>query len=199
MSSNSCPRIFATAPIVSALRGRDGESLAGTRLSVSLRVFVPSSAAAIAISALQVAEFVLADLDLVAVLEAVRLDSPPVDVGAVQGAKVVDVETVAPAHDQRVVAGDGDVVEEHGGIRSPTDAHAVAVDREALARSAATGADHERSTGLVVLALHAAEVGPALLAVVGPLRIDEPALRAMQSQPRPPPPVAAPPCRRGCP
>src|SRR5512144_2718834 len=104
MSSNSCPRILATAPIVSALRGREGESFAGTRLSVSLWALAPSSVVAIAISALQVAQLVLADLDLVAVLEAVRLDAAPVDVGAVQRAQIVDVEAVASPHDQRVVA-----------------------------------------------------------------------------------------------
>src|ERR671936_1210132 len=143
MSSNSCPRIFATAPMVSALRGREGESLDATRLSVSLRAFAPCSVAAIAISALQVAQLVLADLDLVAVLETVRLDPTPVDVGAVEGAEVVDVETVPAAHDQRVVPGDGDVVEEHRRVRGASDAHAVAVDREALARPPAAGADHE--------------------------------------------------------
>src|SRR5690349_4469430 len=117
MSSNSCPRIFATAPIVSALRGREGESLAGARRSGSLRVFGPSSVVATAISALQVAQLVLADLDFVAVLQAMRLDPAPVDVGAVQRAEIVDVEAVPAPHDQRVVAGHGDVVQEHRGIR----------------------------------------------------------------------------------
>src|SRR5581483_6332063 len=199
MSSNSCPRIFATAPMVSALRGREGESLDGARRSVSLRAFAPCSVAATAISALQVAQLVLADLDLVAVLETVRLDPAPVDVGAVERAEVVDVEAVPATDDQRVVPRDRDVVEEHSRVRGAPDAHPVAVDREALARTAAAGADHERGPRLVdllldvdrlvltglahlvghgrgVLALDAAEIGPALLAVVGPLRIDEPAL-----------------------
>src|SRR3954451_20169361 len=103
MSSNSWPRIFATAPIVSALRGRDGESLEGGRLSTSLRAFAPSPVAAIANSALQVAQLVLPDLDLVAVLEQVRLDPAAVDVGAVEGSQVVDVEPVLAPDDQRVV------------------------------------------------------------------------------------------------
>src|SRR5215211_6046115 len=104
MSSNSWLRIFATAPIVSTLRGRDGESLGGRRCSASLRPLAPSSVAAIAMSALQVAQLVLADLDLVPVLEAVRLDPATVDVGAVERAKVVDVETVAAPDDEGVVA-----------------------------------------------------------------------------------------------
>src|SRR5436305_2787689 len=150
MSSNSCPRILATAPIVSALRGRDDE-LSRARRS---RPLLPSSVlVAIAISALQVAELVLADLDLVAVVELVRLDPPPVHIGPVEGAEVVDVKAVAAPHDQRVVARDGDVVEEDRGVRSSTDAHAVVLDREALARSAAAGADHEGGAGLVHLLL----------------------------------------------
>src|SRR5215211_6794846 len=104
MSSNSWLRIFATAPIVSALRGREGESLGGRRCSASLRPLAPSSVAAIAISALQVAQLVLADLNLVAVLEAVRLDPAAIDVRPVQRSEIVDVEAVLAAHDQRVVA-----------------------------------------------------------------------------------------------
>src|SRR5215218_2046470 len=103
MSSNSWLRIFATAPIVSALRGRDGESLA-RRCSASLRPLAPSSVAVIAMSALEVAQLVLADLNLVAVLEAMRLDPATVDVGPVQRSQIVDVEAVATAHHQGVIA-----------------------------------------------------------------------------------------------
>ena len=56
---------------------------------------------------LQVAELVLADLDLVAVGEPVRLDSPPVDVGAVERAEGFHVKAVATADQQRVITGDG--------------------------------------------------------------------------------------------
>src|SRR3954449_3358968 len=59
----------------------------------------------------QVGELVLADLQLVAVLELVRVDPPAVHVGAVQGARVVQVPGARAAHEHRVVARDGDVVE----------------------------------------------------------------------------------------
>src|SRR5215208_3012245 len=104
MSSNSWLRILATAPIVSALRGRDGESLGEGRRSASLRPLAPSSAVAIAISALQVAQLVLPDLDLVAVVESMRLDAAPVHVGPVERSQVVDVEAVLAPNDQRVVS-----------------------------------------------------------------------------------------------
>src|SRR3954451_22132377 len=110
MSSNSWLRIFATAPMVSAFRGRDGESFGGRRCSASLRPLAPSSVVAIAMSALQIAQLVLADLDLVAVLEAVRLDPAAVHIGAVERPEVVDVEAVLAPHDQGMVARDGHVV-----------------------------------------------------------------------------------------
>src|SRR3954451_1075176 len=113
MSSNSWPRIFATAPIVSALRGREAEPSGERRSASACRLRPSPVVVAIAISALQVAELVLADLDLVAIVELVGLDSPPVDVGAVQRAQVVDVEAVATADEERVVSRDRDVVEEH--------------------------------------------------------------------------------------
>src|SRR4051794_6726592 len=188
MSSNSWLRIFATAPIVSAFRGRDFESL-GDRRSASLRPLAFSSVAAIAISALQVAQLVLADLDLVAIVEAVGFDPAAVDVRAVQRAQVVDVEPVPAPYDQRVVARDGHVVQEQRGVGSAADAHAVRVDGEALPGPAAARANDEGRPGLVdllldvdrlvlpgladlvrrrrgILALGTREVGPALLAVV---------------------------------
>src|SRR3954468_4046535 len=107
MSSNSWPRIFATAPIVSALRGREAPA-SGRALSV-VRL---CPCVATAISPLQIAELVLADLDLVAVLKAVRLDAPAVDVGAVEGPEIVDVVAVLAIHEEGVVARDRYVVEE---------------------------------------------------------------------------------------
>src|SRR3954447_1469712 len=198
MSSNSWPRIFATAPIVSALRGREGASGRGGSPRWSLLIAI-----AMVSSALQVAQLVLADLNLVAVLELVRLDPPAVHVGAVQRSEVVDVVAVLAVNQQRVVARDGDVVEEHPGVRSSPDRNSLGVDREALARAPAARADHERSPRLVdlfvdvhrlVLAglvdpvghrrgffspLWTAEVRTALLAVVGALGVDEPALGAV--------------------
>ena len=109
MSSNSDWRILQTAPIVSALRGRLADSGAAG-------LFVDGHR-----HLLQVAQLVLADLDLVAVGEPVRLDPAAVDVGAVERAEVVDVEAVAAPHQQRVVAGDGDVVEEDAGVGAAAD------------------------------------------------------------------------------
>ena len=127
MSSNSPSRILQTAPIVSALRGRLAESACARGLVDGRHLL------------LQVAELVLADLDLVAVGEPVGLDPAPVDVGAVERAEVVDVEAVAAADEQRVVAGDGDVVEEDAGVGAAADADPVVVDGEALTGAAAAG------------------------------------------------------------
>src|SRR4051812_32462607 len=102
----------------------------------------------IAISALQIAQLVLADLDLVTVIEAVRLDPAAVHVGSVEGSQVVDVEAVLPPHDQSVVSRDGHVVEEHRRVGSAADAHPVRVDREALPGAPAAGADDERGPAL---------------------------------------------------
>src|SRR5205807_2483533 len=55
-------------------------------------------------SAGQIGELVLADLELVAVLEAVGLDPRAVDVGAVQRAEIVEVVVAAALDQQRVVA-----------------------------------------------------------------------------------------------
>src|SRR4051794_11967497 len=119
MSSNSDWRILQTAPIVSALRGRLADSGAFTVCSwIAIGLF------------LQVAQLVLADLDLVAVGEAMGLDPAAVDVGAVERAEVVDVEAVPTPHEKGVIAGDGDVVEEDPGVRAATDRDPVLADRE---------------------------------------------------------------------
>ena len=116
MSGNSCLSALHTAPIVidfwrAAERRRPARAreleLGWDRRRAHLG---------------QVGELVLADLQLVAVLQAVGLHPPPVDVGAVERAAVVEPVVVAAADEQRVVARDGDVVEEHrrsrGGGRS---------------------------------------------------------------------------------
>src|SRR3954447_10682402 len=131
MSGNSCWSALQTPPIVIDLpRGASGVSTGGSSMSATA---LP----------LEERQLVLADLQLVAVLEAVRLDAPPVDVGAVQRAEVVEVEVAATAHEQRVVARDGDVVEEDVGVRPAPDRHAVAVEREALPHAAAARADDQ--------------------------------------------------------
>src|SRR5918996_2386943 len=143
MSSNSWLRTLETAPIVRALRRRDAPSaFADEPLLLSV---------ATATSALQVTELVLADLDLVAVLELVRLDPAAVHVGPVQGAEVVYVQAVLAAHHEGVVARHGDVVQEHLGVGAAADAHPVGVDREALPRSTPARADDERGSGFLDL------------------------------------------------
>src|SRR5919198_697168 len=89
-------------------------------------------------------ELELADLELVAVLEAVRFDAMAVDVGAVQRAEVVEVVVAAALDEQRVVARDRDVVEEDVRVRAPADRHAVVVEREGLADAAAACPDDHR-------------------------------------------------------
>src|SRR5512133_3567804 len=151
-------------------------------------------------------ELELADLQLVTVLETVRFDPMPVDVGAVQRAEVVEVVVAAALDEQRVVARDGDVVEEDVGVRAPADRHAVVVEREGLADAPAACPDDHRSAlvrddlldvdrhelaGLVDAVgrrrrlaagplLARAEERPALLAVVGSVGVDEAALRAVE-------------------
>src|SRR4051794_14442241 len=125
MSGNSCWSALQTPPIVIDLpRGASGVSTGGSSMSATA---LP----------LQERQLVLADLQLVPVLEAVRLDAPPVDVGAVERAEIVEVEVAAAAHDEGVVARDGDVVEEDVGVRPAADRHAVALEREALSHPSA--------------------------------------------------------------
>ena len=120
MSSNSLCEDLAD--------GADRQRLARARLADSAARCARSARPTRPPSLLQVAELVLADLDLVAVGEPVRLDPAPVDVGAVERAEVVDVEAVAAADQQRVVAGDGDVVEEDAGVGAAADADPVLGD-----------------------------------------------------------------------
>src|SRR4029453_10582354 len=79
----------------------------------------------------QVGELVLADLEIVAARQLVRLDPAPVDVGAVERSQVIDVEAVPPSHEQRVVTRDRDVVQEYPRVRAAADRHAITFDGEA--------------------------------------------------------------------
>src|SRR4051812_39317694 len=133
------------------------------------------------------------------------LDPAAVHVGAIQRAEVVDVEAVAAADQQRVVAGHGHVVQEDLGVGAAADSHALAGHVERLPRPAAARADHQRGPlardlfevdglelpSLVYLVdlggvaaalalLRLTEEGAALLAVVGALGLDEAAPRAVQ-------------------
>src|SRR5689334_2583002 len=87
---------------------------------------------------------VLADLDLVAVLELGRLDPLAVHEGAVQAAAVLDQPAVVVALQLRVLPGDRDVVEEDPAVGRAADRRAVLLRLERLPRPAAAGADDER-------------------------------------------------------
>ena len=89
-------------------------------------------------------EPVLADLDLVVVLELGRLDPLLVHEGAVEAAEVADRERLAVAQQLGVLARDGDVVEEHVALGRAPDQRPLAGGEEALPRPAAARADDER-------------------------------------------------------
>src|SRR6478735_3877146 len=199
MSGNSCWSPLQTAPIVSDL------ACLGAWFGGSLAPRAASSV--IATSAREVGELVLADLQLIAVVELVRLDSPPVDVGPVQRAGIIQEPLTGASHQHRVIARDGHVVEEDLGVGGAADRQPLALERERLTDPAAAGTDHEcASRGRDVADVHRlqlagvlvdhvrrgrrvvarlfthADVRAAALAVVGPLRDDEPALRAVTGQ-----------------
>src|SRR5712692_447274 len=201
MSGNSCLSALQTAPIVIDFAPRPGGSGAGTSGSSIVRSWVR---VAIMASLVQVGELVFADLKLVAVLEPARVHALAVDVGAVQRSEVVEVVVGAAAHDHGVVARHGHVVEEDVGVGAPAHAEPLGLQREGLAGPPTSGADDQRRPGVGdhVLDLHGldlpgllvdtvggrglvggrlgrAEEGAALLAVVGPLVVDEPALGAV--------------------
>src|ERR1019366_8221854 len=72
----------------------------------------------------------LADLDLVAGLEDGLVDPLPVDVGAVQGADVVNQEGITLAPESRVLARYRDVVEEDVAVGVTPRADLVRVEQE---------------------------------------------------------------------
>src|SRR5581483_4125831 len=83
-------------------------------------------------SAAEERELVLADLELVAVSQAVRFDSAAVDVGPVQRAAVVEVVLTAAPDQDRVVARDRHVIQEDVRDRTATDGHPPGAQREGL-------------------------------------------------------------------
>src|SRR5439155_11901510 len=95
-------------------------------------------------SSLDEGQPVLADLELVAVLELLVVDPAAVDEGALQRALVLDEEVSVPLDEHGVVARDCDVVEEDVAVRRAADARALAAGPEALPRSAAARPDDER-------------------------------------------------------
>src|SRR3954453_22470320 len=206
MSGNSTSSALHSAPIVIAFAGGASSGSSGGTATASARAS-SFSCSVIGLSTGDVRELELADLQLVAVLEPVRLDAMAVDVGAVERAEVVEGVVAAAAHEEGVVARDGDVVEEDVRVGAAADRHAVGVQREALADAPAARADDERGalvgddvadvdryelTGLVDavrrggglarrgLLARRAQVGAAARAVVRALGVDEAALRAVE-------------------
>src|SRR3712207_5099195 len=205
MSGNSWASALQTAPMVSDLAapcgGPTGASTGSAICASSSGGMASSSRSAMAGSARQVGELVLADLELVAVLETGRLDPAAFDLGAVERAEVVQEPRAGAAHEHGVVARHRDVVEEHLGVRRAADRHALAAQRERLPDAPAARPDDQRAGlgrhiadvdgpqlarrlvddvrgGVRLLAtgrLRGAEVRTALGAVVRPLGDDEPA------------------------
>src|SRR4051812_26019231 len=210
MSGDSCESAFVTAPMVSDFARATGSPPGAASASGTATSLAPSSGSApsgsrvTATSASEEGQLELPDLELVAVLETVRVHALAVHVGAVERARVVEQPVAAAAHERRVLARDGDVVEEDVGLRRAPDRHPLARERERLPDPAAAGADHERAAlggdvadvdrlelaGLVVdhvrrrrhvllRRLRGALEGAALGAVVGRLGYDEAALSAV--------------------
>src|SRR5215211_7172923 len=209
MSGNSARSRVHTAPIVSR-RARSVVASTAVTARASALCWLASVGRAgtvgvltrrVACSFLQEAELVLADLELVAVLQPAGLDAAAVEERPVQAPLVLDKERVVLVHEHRVLARDGDVVEEDVAVGGAADRRAVSLRDEVLARAAASGADDERGAlgadvlernqatllrllGRVAhrrlrprLVLH--EQGAAAGAVVRGLRVLEPALGAV--------------------
>src|SRR3954451_8437499 len=142
MSGNSRSSCLQTAPIVSdfCLTGASALPLVSTAAGGRGR---PCSTSTLMCSP-EVRQLVLAHLELVAVLELVGFDSLPIHVGPVEGSEVVDVDAVAPPHEQRVVARHRHVVEEYLRLRAAANACLLPVDDECLPRAPATRADDQR-------------------------------------------------------
>src|SRR5215218_7252155 len=109
MSGNSCDRALVTAPIVRDFARATGSACASPPSAVSLAPAsgsAPSGSLVTAISAGEERQLELADLQLVAVVEPVRVDPLAVDVAAVERAGVVEVPVAAAPHQRRVLARD---------------------------------------------------------------------------------------------
>src|SRR5215208_1993073 len=129
MSGNSCDSALQTAPIVSDFARATGSACAAAASSTSVSGSVPSESLVTAISAGEERQLELADLQLVAVLEAMRVDPLAVHVGAVERAGVVEEPLPAAPHERGVLARDGHVVEEDTGLGRAPDRHLLAGHR----------------------------------------------------------------------
>src|SRR6266568_2923958 len=123
MSANSLWSRRHTVPIVSRRSGR-------VRLSRSFG---------------EEAEPVLADLELVAVLELLhRLDSLPVEESSIQAAEILDLKRVVVLEQHCVAARDGDIVQEDVAFGRAADRRSLSPGDEMLAGASAAGAHDER-------------------------------------------------------
>src|SRR4029079_1544465 len=126
MSSNSSASSLQTWPMVRVWRGE------------AVR------AGSAAMSTVDVGQPVLADLQLVTVGEPGLVHALAVDIGAVQAVEVAHVGAVCLPFQERVLAGDGDVVEEDVAVGGAADARSLAAHREVLTASASAQPDHQR-------------------------------------------------------
>src|SRR5829696_8028820 len=133
MSGNSCESALQTAPIVSDLARATGSACAAAASSTAASGSAPSESLVTAISTGEERQLELADMQLVAILEAMRIDALPVHVGAVERAGVVEEPVPASPHERGVLARDGDVVEEDAGLGRAPDRHLLPRQRERLA------------------------------------------------------------------
>src|SRR5215213_8889436 len=204
MSGNSCESALQTAPMVSALPWPCGGWLGPTWPSLGGATGSWVRVSSLIGLAREVGQLVLADLQLIPVLEAVGVDAAAVDVGAVERAGVVEVPLARAAHELGVVARDRDVVEEDRGVGRAPDHHPLAAQGERLPDPPAARADDERAAlgrdvsdvdrtqlarglvddvrgrrDVVARGLVGALEGAALGTVVRPLTDDEAALWAM--------------------
>src|SRR5437868_421838 len=127
MSGNSRCSRRQTAPIVRSFSLREGACVAVISRPIPLPWHVCHSR-----TACHEGHPVLADLDLVAVLELCALDAPTVDEGAVQRALVLDREAAVVLAQDGVPARDGDVVEEDPAVGRAADRGPLALRRERL-------------------------------------------------------------------
>src|SRR6476620_5630119 len=97
-------------------------------------------------SAVEEGQSVLADLQLVAVLELSRLDALSIHERAVEAALVLDEEAAVAFGDHGVLARDRDVVEKDPAVGRAADRR-LALGMEGLPRPAAAGANDQRGAG----------------------------------------------------
>src|SRR5204863_1026129 len=126
-SRSRCPETPAEA---GGRRRRSSGAAAGFRLPESR-------------SSLEEGQPVLADLQLVAVVQLARLDAPAVEERPVQAALVFDEEGAVPLSHDGVAARDGDVVQEDVAVGRAADESLLALDVKRLTGAATARPHHE--------------------------------------------------------